>query len=195
MPAPALSIWLVLTPDGSWRPGIGDPSLMGWLTVGAYLAAAWLCLRAYRSARARGPAARSLALGWAFLCAGMALLGINKQLDLQSLITVIGRKVALEQGWYERRHIVQVWFIGGLGVVASGGALGLGLLLRRHLREFWLALLGGCFIALFVFVRATSFHSVDVFLRTPLAGVRANWLLELGGITCVALAALRNGRR
>lgn len=36
---------------GFWRPGIGDPTVLGWLTVVGYLAAAWVCFRAARAMR------------------------------------------------------------------------------------------------------------------------------------------------
>ena len=36
--------------DGRWQLGIGDPTLVGWLTVIAYLVASALCLRAYITA-------------------------------------------------------------------------------------------------------------------------------------------------
>jgi hypothetical protein len=47
------------------------------------------------------------------------------------------------------------------------------------------------FILGFVVIRAASFHHVDAFLVARLGGVKWNWILELGGITFVALAALR----
>jgi hypothetical protein len=41
-------------------------------------------------------------------------LGINKQLDLQTALTELGRVLALSQGWYEQRQVVQFWFIAAL---------------------------------------------------------------------------------
>jgi hypothetical protein len=41
----------------------------------------------------------------------------------------------------------------------------------------------------FIVVRAISFHHVDVFLKSGIAGLRMNWLLELGGISLVGGAA------
>ena len=35
------------TPDGHWRLGIGDPTVVGWATVAAYFLAAGLCAAAY----------------------------------------------------------------------------------------------------------------------------------------------------
>ena len=163
---------------------------MGWFTVFAYFGTALLCYRALRRARALGPAQHGLAMGWGALCVGMTVLGVNKQLDLQSLITVYGRQLAHQQGWYERRHVFQVWFIEGLTLFAGAATVSTGWLMRRHLRRFWLALLGSAFIALFVVVRATSFHSVDLFLGSHWLGIKMNWALELTGIGCIALSAL-----
>jgi hypothetical protein len=38
-------------------------------------------------------------------------LTINKQLDLQSAWTEIGRLIAIGEGWYGRREVVQLYFI------------------------------------------------------------------------------------
>src|SRR5206468_5940745 len=60
------------------------------------------------------------------------------------------------------------------------------------------AIVGLAILLLFVLVRATSFHKVDVFINLHLAGVRANHALEIGGISIVtafALSAVRRRRR
>jgi hypothetical protein len=189
----AVGLLLVQTASDQWEPGIGDPTFMGWLTVFAYFGASFLCLRATRVARGIG-AERRLVLAWGLLTAGMIFLGFNKQLDLQSLVTVIGRRMAFRGGWYARRHIYQRWFIEGL---LAAGLLALaigGFVMRRHLREFWLAGCGAVFIVVFVMVRASSFHHVDLFLRDGPGGVRMNWILELSGIACIAIAARRYTR-
>lgn len=33
---------------GAWAPGIGDPNVMGWITVVAYLSVAYLCFAVHR---------------------------------------------------------------------------------------------------------------------------------------------------
>jgi hypothetical protein len=51
-------------------------------------------------------------------------------------------------------------------------------------------LVAGLFLLLtFIVVRAISFHHVDVFLKSGIAGLKMNWLLELGGISLVVGAA------
>jgi hypothetical protein len=205
------------TTEIQWTVGIGDPTLVGWLTVVAYFAAAWLCLRAfmvekagpprpYRQAMAAlwrvvkkhwpAPPAPARRAGlWLLLALLLAGLGINKQLDLQSLLTEIGRVTAMESGWYENRRAVQVGFIGATLVTAAAAVAALWWFVRGHLRDFRLAIGGMVVLLAFVVVRATSFHDMDAFIRTSVGGLEMNWVLELGGITLVAVAAARRLRR
>lgn len=180
-----LSALLSITADGRWQPSIGDPTLMGWLTVVAYATAAVL---AFLSGR-RAVDEPSLARFWRALALLLVLLGINKQLDLQTLFTQLARDLALAQGWYEDRRRYQVLFIAVVGVVGLLGTLGLAFALRKIASRIWLALLGIGFLVSFVLIRAASFHHVDLFLRA--GPVRLNWVFELTGIVLIALAARR----
>lgn len=170
-----------------WRPGIGDPTVMGWLTVVAYFGAALACAIAHRRRRRKDHA-----WVWPALCALLVVLGFNKQLDLQSWFTYVGKKSALEQGWYDDRRSVQVAFIVGLATV--GLALGIVALhrLRGALGRFRWAIAGTVFLLAFIVIRAASFHHVDLFLKVEVAGIQPNWVLELGGIALIAFAALRD---
>jgi hypothetical protein len=49
------------------------------------------------------------------------------------------------------------------------------------------------FLLSFVAIRAASFHHVDILLSAHLAGLKLNWILELGGIAFVAFGAYRSG--
>jgi hypothetical protein len=172
---------------------------MGWFTVAAYFGAAYLALVAGRAAReaARAVATRNpgeahlqglLAQFWGLACLIMLVLGINKQLDLQSLLTEIGRDLAVTQGWYEQRRRYQLIFV--LSVLAGGSVatLALAYVFRRVLRRLIGGILGLGVIVSFVVVRAASFHHIDMLLKGPL---RLNWVLELTGIGLVGLAARR----
>lgn len=176
-----------------WHWGLGDNSLMGWVTVLAYLVAAVGSVLAAR--RLAGPDAlvrRERRFWW--IAAGIMLaLALNKQMDLQTLFTLIARCHAQLAGWYDIRVIVQRGFI--LAVAAAGvGLLGLlTFLLRSIFGRVWLALLGLGFVCLFVVVRAASFHQMDSLIGTWVFGVKMNWLLELPGPILVALVA--NDRR
>jgi hypothetical protein len=181
--------------DGQWRPGIGDPTPMGWMTVVAYLAASLACWRAAAARRKtnRHEKSRSAPF-WSLLSLILLFLAINKQLDLQSALTELGRRLIREQGWYDRRRELQLLFImsvAGLGCAVLGG---LGWMARRTSRGRLLALTGLIFLVVFIVVRASSFHRIDQILGLRLRGLRWNWLLELGGIGCVGLAALWSRR-
>ena len=165
-----------------WRPEIGDPSFMGWCTVAAYavaaILAAWVWLRRREKI-------------WLRVALGMAGLCVNKQLDLQSLFTDLGRVASYHGGWFEQRRMYQKWFV--LGVVAGTGIFGSWFIWRYN--AFWvrhkLLTAGGFFMLTFIVVRAISFHHFDMFLKDEVLGVKMNWALELSGIFLISLAAVR----
>ncbi|KDE39250.1 hypothetical protein ADINL_2379 [Nitrincola lacisaponensis] len=177
---------LIQCTQDRWQPTIGDPHLMGWITVLGYGLAALAALTALiRTQATTRPTAEKLF--WYLLVPGLVFLMINKQLDLQSLLTAVARCEAQLSGWYADRRPVQVAFI--FALIALGTAL-LGILawlLRQSLDRLWLVLLGITLLVTFILVRAVGFHRVDVLIGTELAGWRLNWLFELGGITLVIL--------
>ena len=177
-----------------WRPTIGDPSVMGWLTVAGYIVAAISCGRtALQTPITPGPA-RNRRLTWLVMTAVMAALALNKQLDLQSLLTDIGRVAARHQGWYAERRSFQKWLV--LGTLAGAG-LTVSFLIFRF-QTFWkqnvLLAVGIALLTTFIIVRAISFHHVDTLLKTKVVGIKLNWAFELGGIAIITLAAVRTRR-
>ena len=174
-----------------WSPGLGDNNLMGWLTVVVYLMAGLAAGRVARRLTAVDPVTRREWRFWVITAVLLLLLAINKQLDLQSLLTMLARCHAQLSGWYDVRRAVQEVFI---WLVAAGAVVTLGLmtlLLRGILGRVWLALVGLGFVCAFVVIRAASFHNVDVLLGSTAAGIKLNWLLELPGPILVALVAWR----
>lgn len=170
--------------DG-WTPGIGDPGVVGWATVVLYLVTAAACAAVANRAREGG---RRF---WVVVALLMLALGINKQLDLQSLFTQVLREEALRHGWFAERRGLQLAFI--LVVAASG--LMLTTALARHLSmlrcNMRLAAAGVCLIYTYVIIRAASFHHVDRFIGSSILGARWNAVLEIGGIAIVLSGALR----
>jgi hypothetical protein len=190
-----MHLFAATTEDG-WRPGIGDPTVMGWVTVAAYFIVAVLCFRAYTFARP--PTifdSRTITRIWLGLGLLFIALGINKQLDLQSLFTQIGRSIAKAEGWYGKRHEVQALFIAILSLGGLITIIWLFWLIRHATKTYGLALIGTIFTITFIIIRAASFHGVDQMLGWSLLGVEMNWLLELSGITCVGVAAVLEIRR
>lgn len=195
-----LGIWLVTGTDGRWHFGVGDPTLLGWLTFVAYFVACAACVRAMLSSRfgaqklaqvspEEANNQRALAVMWLGLSVLMLLLGMNKQLDLQTLLTEVGRDLAKAQGWYGGRRVVQVAFLAGLTLFAGGAGLALSYALRKVLKRVLPVMLGVGLIVAYVLVRAATFNHL-----AP-GGGRASalpvWILELSGILLVTFAAHR----
>lgn len=174
-----------------WEPGIGDPTLLGWFTVAAYFVAGLLCWLAAVPSR-NGD--RRAYVFWLAFAGVMLALGVNKQLDLQSLFTAALKQFAKSTGWYEDRRIFQGIFIVAMAFFGFAFALLAWIWTSRALPQHRVTLLGGIFLMAFIVIRAASFHHVDEILGTSVAFLRINHLLELGGIACVALGALKARR-
>lgn len=173
--------------DGHWVAGIGDPSVIGWLTVLMYAFSALLCATAAWRSSALPPSQRF----WLVLVVLLLALGVNKQLDLQSWLTAYGRDLALAQGWYARRQWVQLVFIVTIGLLALVGLLwlrhGLADLWRRHRLACW----GLVTLLCFVLMRAASFHHIDLLLHLHWGPVSGNGLLENTGLVLIAAGAVQ----
>lgn len=177
-----------------WSPGIGDPHPMGWVTVAVYLAAAVASARAALRVGSASEDAGRERIFWWVSAAVLAALAVNKQLDLQSLLTAVARCVAVEQGWYDMRRDVQLRFV---EAVAAAGVLSLvvaTIFFRKTFRRTGLAVIGLALVVSFVVVRAASFHHVDLLIDREIGGLRLNWLFEMSGPLLILLAALRPGR-
>lgn len=187
----SLSPLLAFTDADGWRLGIGDPTLGGWITVIGYFTAGSLALKAAFRVSTHGIWSTEEGRFYTLLGLGLILLGLNKQLDLQTLLTLTGRKIALAQGWYEKRRIVQMAFIGVIAVIGLLSFRWAWKALAECLRHNWLTLLGIVFVITFVLIRAASIHHIDHLLKINIAGLRINWILELGGIGMIIAGILR----
>ena len=175
---------LVTCVFATWSPEIGDPTVMGWVTVASYLMASVLAALVFyrRSERHR--------VFWLGLAAILLALSINKQLDLQTALTAAGRCMAKAQGWYAERHSFQIKFI--LSIIGTSllAAVFLTWTMRRELADIWLALIGFVFLLAFIAIRAAGFHNFDQFIGYEISSVRMNWVIELGGIAMIAANGL-----
>jgi len=171
------------------------------LTVAAYVIAASIAAWSFATARRAelrfsvsepGEARdqRSMKHLWLLITVTMVLLGLNKQLDLQTLLIQTVRERAYEHGWYNDRRRYQVDFILIISAAAVFFGIGLSLRLRRVLRRVIVAVAGLGMLVVFVLIRASSFHYVDRALS--LGGrFRVNALIELSGIGLIIGAALQ----
>lgn len=188
------------TNDGRWHLVFGDPTLLGWLTLAAYLLAGLTCWRAHRSCRfgarmllnaspAEARHQERLAHWWVGLGALMILLGLNKQLDLQTLLTEVGKDMALAQGWYAGRKQVKLAFVLLLGLALGALGLVIAYAMRRLWRRVMPSLLGVVLILGFAEVRAAVFYALSV---APASDLMTDpWFLEVAGISLVLWDAHR----
>ncbi len=173
----------------NWTPGIGDPTIGGWLTVVLYFTAVWSCWRTAKALKFDGAHnTRELRAWWAITFLFIAL-GINKQLDLQTAFTELGRVLASREGWYGQRQFVQVVFIMLVAVVCVIAAGVLLIWARRSALPTWVALIGTTSVLGFVLMRAASFHHIDRFIGSRVLLLRWNWVIEMGGIIVTLCAS------
>jgi hypothetical protein len=173
--------------DGRWVAGIGDPSPMGWITTAAYGVAVALAARnAFAARRSAAPVGF-----WITLTVVMLLLGINKQLDLQTWFGQTGRDMALSQGWYGQRRTVQATFI----VLLGAGAMTFVAAARRYWAARWQeyrwVFLGVVLLAVFIVIRAASFHHIDEFIHFDLGKTTLGRALEIVGVIVVGAACMQ----
>lgn len=157
-----------------------------------YVVAIWAVWRVVRDRRTTGGGrGRHEHWFWRLLMVGLMLLAINKQLDLQSAFTEIGRMAAHQGGWYKNRHQVQLAFIAGLSMMAlTLVAATLVMIWGAPAATAW-ALTGAAGLVLFVVIRAASFHHVDAWLGSSVAGIKMNWVIEMGSLLLISLSAWR----
>lgn len=176
------------TADDRWHIGIGDPTVFGWLTVVVYLAAMYLSFKQFRQLRIVGV----LSNFWLSLSVMLLLLSINKQLDLQTLLTQTLRDHAFAHGWYAQRRFLQAFFILFLGLGILLTLFSLRMLLAKSWQQYKLAWVGILLLCGFVFMRAASFHHFDFLIGTQVLGVNVNVILEIGALAIIIAAALKH---
>jgi len=172
----------------------GDRGVWPWFITLAYLGTAGLCIWAGRREREKmlGRGRRWHAPMFWFVLGGLLVaLGINKQLDLQSDLTSVGRSVARSGGWYEYRRVVQAVFVLVFAIAAVGAVAGAAWFLRDLWKRYRLAFIGIIYLCAFVIIRAASFHHVDQALYHTFLGGLVNAVLELGGNGVIGWAAYR----
>ena len=170
-----------------WAVAVGDPSVLGWAIFAAYGVTALLCAYSFR--RATDRVSRMFWLGVSAL---LLLLMLNKQLDLQSAMTVAGRCIALSGGWFDLRRQVQAVF--AVVAILAGIALGASVIfyMRQHFKSHWQALLGLFLLVGFVLLRAGGALHLDERLGVRMNDPLLNAVLELGGLILIAANAIRN---
>lgn len=180
---------------GTWSPGIGDPSIGGWLTVALYALAAWACYQVlHRETQQKIYLRHNERLVWRLLLVTMVALGLNKQLDLQSALTELARIHAMEHGWYEQRREYQAAFIAGMLLAGITTMAALMVLVWKAPHATLWTSAGASGLLSFVTIRATSQHHVDELLGWHLGALSLNGALEMGSLAVIIWGARQRAR-
>jgi hypothetical protein len=122
----------------------------------------------------------AVARPWWIVFAVTLFLGLNKQLDLQTLLIELGRNLSLSHGWFDSRRSVQFAFVLASGIIALGTAL---YVLCRY-RTFWSAhrpvTVGLALVACYCLLRVAEINHVLV--TAPAAEDTRFWPAKLAGI-------------
>lgn len=170
----------------AWSIGIGDPSFLGWFICISYFVACWICGNNALQAKKLGDNYPF----WLGLTVFLLLLGINKQLDLQTLLIQIIRNLSIQHGWYEQRKLVQVAFVSLTSLSVLVSLIWLRIFLADSWRRYKMVWFGVTLLCAFILLRMAIFDRVNVFLhQEDMATIAVNAILECGGIFIIMLAA------
>jgi hypothetical protein len=189
-----MQILAILEKNG-WKLCIGDPYPLAWIIFTGYIISSVLCYYIGFSLNKinKGSKEKGDIIFWYGLSAILFFLGINKQLDLQTLFVAIGRSLANYQGWFDIRRGVQKIFIIGFFFISIISFIGLGIFLKKQVFKNFYIILGVIMIVSYVLIRASTFNHIDFIpenLRV-IYSIHMKYVLELFGILLVFYGAFK----
>jgi hypothetical protein len=161
-----------------------DDTPIGWTITAAYAATVFASAAASR----RDPRPRF----WTAVTVVIALLGVNKQLDLQTPFLHYGHELLAAAGLWADRRVFRLLLL----VLLVGGGAAFIVFTRRLVGRAWQtyveALAGLAGLAAFVVMRAAAFnHLGRDFGGRALSSVTVAAALELGSVLLVLVGATR----
>ncbi len=163
---------------GMWKDKRGDDSFSGWVVTLCYI----FCSLFLLYFLLRLPVVpRGERVFWYVVCAAVVFLAINKQLDLQMLVTDILRTAAREYQVYAVRKPFQI------RVVSLFASLGLSFLLlllyvlRNFHKSLYLAMTGVSCLFSFLVLRLISYHGIDAVFSRKIASFTLFEIMEIVG--------------
>ena len=170
-----------------WRPQLDNPNFLGWSVVAAYALASFAC--GWVAVKSPDSALEGRRVWWV-LSAVLLFLGINKQLNLQTLLIDVGRNAATDAGWYGRRRLIQAAFstafaLFGLGLLWLFASQAKSFIVKNRL-----AFAGVIVLLVFVVLRSSTINHADERFGLRLNDDQWAWVLELCGSILITLSAI-----
>ncbi len=172
---------------GLWKDKRGDNSFSGWVVTLWYIFCSLFLL--YFLLRLPAVPWRER-IFWYVVCAAVVFLAINKQLDLQMLVTDVLRTAAREYQVYTVRKSFQI------RVVSLFASLGLSFLLlllsvlRNFHKSLYLAVAGVSCLFSFLVLRLISYHGIDAVFSRRIGCFTLFETMEIAGgfLICSSMA-------
>ena len=160
----------------------GDPTILGWTTFAFYLVVAFLCFR-NKTRKLEASDSRPANSAWGWHALAYLLLGLNKQLDLQTSINALGRQLTGTIGWYGNRRELQLFFCATVFVATGVYLLRNVRGVSRFMRDKPLLAIGDALVAAYLLIRTISIeHADERLIGIDLEKIPGLWLLEVGGL-------------
>lgn len=169
--------------QNAWSITVGDPTMIGWITVLVYFAATARCLLKAFSSKQFGGNYQF----WLYLAVFLLFLGVNKQLDLQTWFEQTMKALAEQHGWYQHRALLQKVFIAFLGLGMLTILISFRLYLANTWRNYKLTWIGIVLLCLFILVRAAAFNRLDLLINHDILGLNVTEVLEVVSILLIIL--------
>lgn len=167
---------------------LSDFTVWSWVINIAYILT--FIISIYFLRRIRNLKNKEFRFLWICIAAILLLLGINKQLNFQTLLIIVGRSLANKHGWIENSRKIEMLFaaIFCLGI----GIMGTLVLFRiRHiLSKAWIEITGIALLLGFTVIRAGQIDHIGKAekLQSMLIHIHA---IELTGILIIVFAMFR----
>jgi hypothetical protein len=193
---------------GSWSPGFGDPTVIGWLITCGYVLVGLQCRAlakaASRSAepatvrvvsgarqitRAGGNVAPMQRAFFRWLAWALFFLGINKQLDFQTAFFQLAKLTTWALDLHALRRDLQLGFVLLLGLALSAAGVVVWRVSKTLGQPVRTATIGVLVLLLFVLVRALTFEHFAGTHSWPAVLLFESGLAEAAGLGCISWAA------
>jgi hypothetical protein len=168
---------------------VSDFTVWSWVINIAYILSFILTIFFIR--RIRNLKNKELRFLWICIAAVLLLLGINKQLNFQTLLIIVGRSLADKQDWVENIRKIQALFtaVFCLGIAVTGTLVLFRI--RRVLSIAWIEITGIALLSVFTIIRAGSINHVG---KVEKVANMFNHIhaIELAGILIIVFAMFRH---
>ncbi|MCH2208677.1 MAG: hypothetical protein MK132_22790 [Lentisphaerales bacterium] len=171
-----------------WSLQVGDPTVSGWLITAAYIFVGLMSFKVFSGSKGYDLQEYKV---WFYLALMFFGLGMNKQLDLQTIISDVGRWVATRLNLMEYRHLFKRAFIFGLFVSLVSFVWYYRIPLKSFIKKYRIVGFGSALVIFFIFARALSFHIFSIPFNEFLAHFEVYLVWEAIALTLTLVGVLK----